>query len=286
MITAKELQYVDFWASKIPMPGLEYSSKVMDEIEECYNIFNQLYRNKEYDFIFSNGEEIGFQIYDKNLSHMLGIDYKNIKDVVFTSLRKNVLGINSTEFSSFELLESLIENKDKVIESDNNKNVNLKLLNYYKLGIKCAIFKKMCNFNQFNFGAINKEFNDEKYLFVPSNEAVCPYFMISIKKEGENDTTNVIPKYIVNSLIAPQEPCEFFKDMEVIIPTQILISDASEFNSLNATAIDKIQLLTMYKNIINMYRLPNKLNIYSDYEVMLNERVNIDKTLVLNKKDC
>ena len=41
IITAKELQYVDLWASKIPMPGIEYSSNVMKEIEECYHIYKK-----------------------------------------------------------------------------------------------------------------------------------------------------------------------------------------------------------------------------------------------------
>lgn len=47
MITLKELQYVDAWASKTPMPGIEYSREVMKEIENCYNIYNSLYKDKD-----------------------------------------------------------------------------------------------------------------------------------------------------------------------------------------------------------------------------------------------
>ena len=40
MITSKELQYVDSWATKIPMPGYEYSIKVLNELKKCVNQFN------------------------------------------------------------------------------------------------------------------------------------------------------------------------------------------------------------------------------------------------------
>ena len=34
MITTKELQYVEAWATKIPMPGIEYSISVLKEMKE------------------------------------------------------------------------------------------------------------------------------------------------------------------------------------------------------------------------------------------------------------
>ena len=55
MITTKELQYVDLWASKIPMPGEEYSKQVIKELEECCKTYNEKYKNKEYNLIFSMG---------------------------------------------------------------------------------------------------------------------------------------------------------------------------------------------------------------------------------------
>lgn len=137
MITTKELQYVDSWASKTPMPGIEYSTKVMEEIKECYELFDKLYKNKEYNFIFSNGEEIGFEILSKNLCHMLGIDYKNIRGDYFAEYRKKVLGTEVSEFSSYDLVYALISNIDKVVEHDNDINTREKAINYYKSGIKC-----------------------------------------------------------------------------------------------------------------------------------------------------
>lgn len=104
MITSKELQYVDAWASKVPMPGYDYSIKVLNDLKDCFNKFNEKYRNKEYNIIFSNGEEIKFEILDKNLCHMLGIDFSNIRGDYFDNYRLNVLGTNSQNLSSYELL--------------------------------------------------------------------------------------------------------------------------------------------------------------------------------------
>ena len=116
-------------------------------------------------------------------------------------------------------------------------------------------------------------------LFIPSNESVCPYFMVGIRLSGEGTVENVIPKYIVTSLMAPRDPKNFFENQEVIIPTQILVSDNDTLTRLIATPNEKIQLLTMYKNIINTYGIPNRININSDYEAMLNEQNNQQKII-------
>ena len=275
MITSKELQYVDARANRTPMPGIEYSMKVLSEMKDCYDSFKQKYYNKEYNMIFSNGEEIRFEILSKNLCHMLGIDFNNIKGEYFDNYRKNILGINNNDFSSFDLLEILLENAQKVAEYDNSNNIE-KAINYYKSGIKCEIFRKLSDFERFNFAAINYDPKDEKYdydrqklFFVPSNEAVCPYFMMGIKQTEENN-------YIVSTLLAPEQPKRFFDNQEVIIPTQILISDNANLRKIQATSDEKIKLLTMYKNIINEYIIPNRLNISGDYESMLNTLANAE----------
>lgn len=278
IITSKELDYVSLWASKIPMPGEEYSRQVVEQMKECYEIYKRIYQNKEYSLIFSNGEEINFEIMASNLCHMLGVDYKNIKSDYFENYRKNVLGITSCTFSSFELLEAILENAEKVIELDNDTSNKEKILNYYKSQIKCIIFKKLSDFKKFDFGAINfdpkdgeREYDKQKLLFVPSNEAVCPYFLMGIKISNPEEEIK-LQKYIVNTLMAPKqgEIKNFFKEQEVIIPTQILVSNNDSFIKNSATAADKIRLLTMYKAIINEYGIPNKLNISGDYEAMLN----------------
>lgn len=280
MITLKELQYVDAWATKIPMPGYEYGKSVMEQMEECYKAYNRLYKQKEYNLIFSNGEEINFSILEGNLCHMLGIDYSNIKNDYFDNYRQNVLGLGK-KFSSINLLEAILENSDKVIQNDNDSTVKEKIINYYKSQVKCEIFKKLSDFSRFNYAAINCGPGDSKYdcfdskkIFIPSNEMTCPYFMMGISSDKQNS------QYYVNSLFAPTDVKKHFDDQEVIIPTQIIVSDDNELKRSKATPEEKIALLTMYKNIIREYNIPNRLNIYCDYEDTLNNEANKSKVLI------
>lgn len=278
MITTTELDFVSSWANRIPMPGEEYSKQVLEQMKRCYEIYKQKYQNRKYSLIFSNGEEIYFEILASNLCHMLGIDYQNMKNEYFDAYRRDILGITTQNFTSFELLESILENAEKVIEMDNDYTNKVKIINYYKAKIKCIIFMKMSGFEKFDFGAINYNPNDgkhdyeqQKLLYVPSNESVCPYFMMGIRVSNPEDDIK-LQKYIVSTLMAPRQndAKNFFDNQETIIPTQILVSDDNSFTKKCATADEKIKLLTMYKAIINEYGIPNKLNISGDYEAMLN----------------
>ena len=276
MITSKELRYVNLWANKVPMPGIDYSIKVLKEIEMCYKLYNDKCRDKEYSIIFSNSDEVDFEIKNKNLCHLLGIDYKNIKGSYFDDYRREAFD-GQSDMSSFELIELIIDNMDAVALLDNDKNNKAKAINYYKASIKCAIFNKLCNFDKINFGAINFngdktgfDYNKQKILFIPSNEAIVPYFMMIIRE----DAADYDGKYIAASLIAPENPLYYFKNQEVIIPTQILVSDNSNLSKVVAAPEDKIRLLTMYSDIINKYRIQNNINIYGDYLSILNELSN------------
>lgn len=277
MITSKELQYVSLWANQTPMPGYDYSIAVLKEVKKCYEVYNKKYKDKEYSMVFSNSEEIEFQILEKNLCHMLGIDYNNIRGNYFDKYRKNVFNIKSNDFTSYELVELILENMEKVAEYDNSTRA-AKAINYYKSSVKCSIFNKLSDFSKFNFAAINYigvndyyEYDKQKLLFVPSNEVITPYFMMGIRIDEEEN------KFVVTSLIAPESPKKFFENQEVIIPTQIIISNNEELKIIKATPKEKIQLLSMYQSIINKYQIPNNINIYGDYEEMLNTQCNPKK---------
>lgn len=296
MITSKELRYVTAWANKTPMPGIEYSLNVLKNIKECYDIYNEKYKDKEYSMIFSNGEELDFEILSKNLCHMMGIDFKNIKSDYFMDYRRDVFGTSASDMSSYELLELIIENMEKVAEFDNDPNNKAKAINYYKSAIKCGVFSRFSDFKEFNFAAINDDSSNYhcKFLFLPSNESVAPYFLMGIRKNKENITFDELSdenresedcdsfdendvsngKYYVFSLLAPTNPVEFFDGKEVIIPTQILVSDNDSLTKIFATPDEKIGLLTMYENIVNRYNIANKINIFGDYSVMLNDMSN------------
>lgn len=287
MISLKELKYVDQWANKIPMPGIEYSVDVLENIKKCYELYNKIYKDKEYSIIFSNSEEIGFKILPKNLCHMMGIDYNNIRKDCFDSYREKALKTKSNDFSSYDLLELIIENMEEVAKMDNSSSNPYKMINYYKSAIKCAIFNKLSDFTEFNFAAVNYigekediDYENSKLLFVPSNEAVAPYFFVGIKKsEKEEDDY----KYLVYSLFAPENPKQFFNNQEVVIPTQILVSNNDRLTKLVATPEEKIRLLTIYESIINKYNIPNNINIFGDYGSMLNDLSN-SNVMVKSKK--
>ena len=113
-------------------------------------------------------------------------------------------------------------------------NSACKGLNYQRIGIKCDIFSKLANLSDFNYGCINfdKNIHDKenpekplgsqssKFLYTPSDEVISPYFMMGIKPNNYYDG-----KYIVETLIACDDPRRFFIGQEVVIPTQILTDD-------------------------------------------------------------
>lgn len=283
MITNKELQYVDSWATKIPMPGVEYSLKVLNSIKDCLQTWKEKYSDKDYNIIFSNGEEINFKIFNYNLCHMFGIDYKNIRGEYFDKCRRELFGSSSPDFTSYELLTMIIDNMEKVAESDNDASNRVKFINYYKSAIKCEIFNKFSNFERFNYAVINSDkadTEDKKLLFVPSNEPICPYFSMGLIKNttNPNNSSDENQYYAVNTLLAMSDPQKFFDGKEVIIPTQMIIFDDKNLKKVIASADEKIKLLTMYKSIVEKYKIDSSINIYSDYETILND---ISNKLVL-----
>lgn len=288
MITLKELNYVNTWAKKAPYPGELYAEKAAEKLIDSLNIYEKLYKDKEYDFILSNGEQFEFEILSINLCHMLGIDYKSLVSKYHDSFRKDILGING-ETNSYEVLNAIIDKIDKVLEYD--KEHSGEILNYYKVMIKCSIFEKLSDFSKFNFGVINFDNatyskmagrsyngNSEKFLYVQSNEQVCPYFMVGIlpdrtsKKEDYSEK-----KYAVETLFAPTNPNDFFANQSIAIPTQILTTTSETMEKNEATSAQKLALLNQYRTIIAEHSLPNMMNIYGDYLSTLSTLSNSEK---------
>ncbi len=295
MITNKELQYVSSWVSKIPYPGINYAEEAARKLIDAYEDFNQFYCNKEYDIILSNGEQILFEILSMNLCHMLGIDSKGLLDDYYSLFRKQVLDIEPGRYmKSYELLKTIIDNIDGVLKYD--YDCGGKILNYYRIMVKCSIFEKLSDFSRFNFGVINFDKDlyakvtnsnfsgsSKKLLYVQSNETTAPIFMMGIlpNNNSKTDQTSITPeevKYVVETLFAPSEPKDFFSEQEVAIPTQILITTTDNMNKLSATASEKIALLNQYRSIVKEYDLPYKLNINGDYEAMLVDQTSRSRT--------
>lgn len=311
MISKKELSYISGWASKVPYPGDDYALESMEKLKQAEELFKKTYLNNKYNITLSNNEEIEMEIKAKNLAHMLGIDYKNLSKELFADFRYNVLGIDPYEpLNSYTLLQKIIENSEKVVNYDKTSDY-LKILNYYKVSVKSDIFSKLGNLADFNFGCINfnkEEYlknsyseyynpNSTKYLYIPSDEPVAPYFMMGIlqptdnpyynnddfqKDNDEVDNDEIIVRnkpYIVETSIAPDYVKPFFQNQEVVIPTQILKDTNKELTRINATPSQKKALLKEYRSIITEYELNNRINIYSDYLSMLSQEEEKEKKL-------
>lgn len=309
MITRKELSYVNLWANRTPNPGENYCLEAMKALKKSIDLFNESYNNNKYNITFSNNEEIELEIKSRNLAHMLGIDTKNIFNDALKSFREDILNINATEhISSYELLNVISDKFEKIIEFDMREDCNIKFINYYKVLIKSRIFSKLGSLSDFKYACINfdkeeflknndnKKYNSKstKFLYLPSDEPICPYFAMGILPDVEHyiqdnniedDDTymindNDVP-HIVETLIAIDNPKPFFQNQEVVIPTQILLDTNAKLNRFNADATRKKDLLKEYRNIITEYNLDNRINIYSDYFAMLSKEE--EKKLSLTK---
>ena len=302
MISRKELGYVSSWARKVPYPGDAYCEETMLKLKKAVELFNHYYNNTKYNITFSNNEEIELEILANNIAHMLGLDFKNLTSLQLSDFRKTILDIDPNQYiTSYALLESIIENYEKVINFDKTSEY-LKALNYYKISVKSDIFSKLGDLANFKFGCINfdkdkftdnadRHFNprSNKFLYIPSDEAVSPYFLIGILQkdaqinidEKDSEEIEVLnTPYIVETAFAPDDPKSFFKNQEVVIPTQVLKDNNKELIRVTATPTQKKDLLKEYRTIITQYNLDNRINIYNDYFSMLSEE---EKKLSLEK---
>jgi len=280
MITTKELSFVKDRADRVPYPGLNYAEQAIEKLINAVREYDKFYANKEYDLILSNGEQILFEILNMNLCHMLGIDFKNLINEHYSDFIGDVLNLTGN-VKSYDLIKAMIEKIDDVLKYDCEQEQ--KILNYYRIMIKCSIFEKLSDFSRFNFGIINFDKkiygkvshqpfggNSKKFLYVQSNEVAAPYFMMGILPSGNVSDEDYNPnKYAVETLIAPNNVEHFFKEQEVVLPTQILVTTPDVMDKLEATSEEKLALLNQYKSIIKNYGLKNNLNIYGDYEAML-----------------
>ena len=264
MISLKELQYVDLWASKTPYPGEKYAKETLETMKVLFEKYNKYYRDKNYSIIFSDSEELSFKISDTSICHMMGVNFKNLLSEPLESFLTEVLGLDKSDrITSYEVIKSILDNYEEVIKYD--ESGNLRVMNYYKSRIKCSIFDKISEFEKFNFAKID-DGSYSKLLFTPSNEAVCPYFFIRLNKD-KNETV-----YDIASLLAPEkEELPSYFENKVTIPTQMIIDDSQKLDKIIATPKDKINLLNMYKQIIATYGVNNNLDISGDYLAMLSE---------------
>jgi len=276
MISHVELQYVQNFARFAPFPGDEYARKVIDKLVLADKIFQSKYEGKKYSLILSNGEEFDFEVKNKNMSHILGIDSKNIASPEMSEVRK-LLGYNSQDqIYSYDLLKRIIDNADKVIKNDKENDRNKRILNYYKLMIKCTSFSKLSSFDEFNFGFVNFDRNifiengndryagnSEKFIFTQNDEALIPYCMMGFLKDNGGST------YVPETLLAPDDFFKYIDKQELVVPVQTLVNDDNNLSKKTAKNKEKARILEMYRNLLLEYSITANINIFNDYQNML-----------------
>ena len=268
MITLKELDNVSKFPRFAPFPGDDYAKETFKKMKEQLTLYEEYFKGKEYSIIFSDGEEIDFQILEKNMCHMLGIDYTYFfEGTYYNDFVTHVLGVNYKP-TSYEWAKLLLDASDAVINYDKNCSGN-KAINYFKCKIKCSIFEKLFELEEFNFGKLQTG-DDTKLLYTQSNEPISPYFCIRLKQENEGSTNR--PNYIINSLLAPQvKDLGAHFDFEAAIPTQIMVDNNSVVSRKEASAKQKMALLYQYQSIILNYGHKDNLNVSGDYISYLQE---------------
>lgn len=282
MISAKELQYVNHWESKAPYPGDNYAKKTLEEMQKMYEEYNSELRDKSFSIIFSDASECEFEIFESNLCHLLGVNYKWLTDGAYNRVLQDVLGLNpDNKISSYALLTSILENQDDVIAYD--REASLRILNYYKALIKSSIFKQVGELEKFNFGMIKKD-DVAKSLYMPSSEYVCPYFWVLIDKNEDFSS-----KYFVKSLLAPSrtELSEYLKKSNgnPVIPTQIIVDDTkNSLRKTEATPEDKLKMLQMHDTISQLTGLPFNVDIGCDYAAVLMENARLQEQIAQYQK--
>ena len=276
MISLKELKFVSALANQSPYPGEQYALETLQSLKDAVLKYEEKYKEKEYSMVFSDASELNFKILDVNVCHMLGIDFQTLINGEYDYFFKKVLSLDkqTTKISSYHLINAIINNYQNVAEYDaiNDK----KIINYYKVRIKCGIFDKMSDFEKFNFIKLNANDN-QKILFTQSNEVNCPYFLTRLTETFPESYNKI---YCVNSLLAIQNSkIPFYFQEQASIPTQILIDTNKELNKLEATPKEKIDLLNMYKNIILTNNLNYNMDISGDYMSLLTQMDTKIKTL-------
>ena len=94
MISLKELQFITSWEQKAPYPGDKYAKETLETMISMHEKFNDEYKGKKFNMIFSDSSEIEFEVFDFNLCHLLGINYQNLTNGTFDTFIKDVLGLD------------------------------------------------------------------------------------------------------------------------------------------------------------------------------------------------
>ena len=108
-------------------------------------------------------------------------------------------------------------------------------------------------------------------LFIKSNESISPYILLGLIYDEK------VKLYVGETILLDQEFYNYFINQELLLPIELIKNDKKELTKVIATNEDKLQLLRMYKSIIEYYNTGSYINIFNDYETMLTDKSKVKK---------
>jgi len=277
MISNQELRYVNAKSDwDIPYPGDNYSKEALLELKNAIALYNTYYKDRKYEMLFSNGENMEFSIAKANLAHIVGVNYGYLNH---SGAIKEIYGENIIK-GSYDLLNDMVDNVDDILKLNAIKNYNL--INFYRIKTRSEIFSKFSNFSDFNFGCIffDREIAEKNghSTFLKSNKFLCTdsddpsfeYYMMGIASNDENEND-----IYAETLFPCEYPDKMFKDQIIATPTVISTTTPKDFNKITATAAQKLRLSKAYKELEKKYGA--KFDYFHDYYATLAEQSRIDE---------
>ena len=283
MISNTELRYVNTNADQpMPYPGDKYSSEALKELKEAVDAYDTYYKDRKYDVLFSDGQNIEFAIAPFNMAHVVGINHNHL-------IRQNFI----QEFygedchkNSYEILHDIIDNIDDVLKLNELKKYTL--INFYRVKTRSEVFSKFSNFNNFNFGCIlfDKDIAEKndyktkmksgKFLFTESDDPNFPYYMMGLAP-GDNPS-----EHYVETLFPNNDPERILTEQSIIMPTMISTTTPEEYNKIEATASQKLKLIKSYNELAKKYNA-NFSYFHDYYATLANQARQDEREKILSK---
>ena len=263
MLTRKEIDYM--LKHYPPYPGRDYAKMTLEKLQKNIELFERCYRGKEHEILFSDGVPLKFEIEDRYIAHMAGLDSKK--------LRKTDLDIPG---GTYQLVKKIISDHNETIRINEDAiSNNETLLNYYKIKVRSDIFQKFSNIYELNFGCIRydkdsvengntKSLKSSNFLFMESDELNAQYYMMGIATDEEKNVN------YIETLFPDTYPESMFNNQTVVIPTHMTVSnDEDYYRYFEANDRSKLELLKKYREQLREYKV--NYDVMADYEATLSK---------------
>lgn len=210
--------------------------EILQEVKNCYELFLEQGNVIEYNIFSSEIKNIKLKILPENVPHLLGIDQKRICEPYGNYFRKHILGIERQKnVYPTEILRSIFKDLEKVVDfnEENGKN----FFHYYRIRIKCEIFKRLLNLEEQTFsrimlnknylksGTIEERISEKATDFIAivnTDNKRLPFSFVGIRQDENNELYKHYDEfYIPVTLFSSFNASAFFENQNICIPETI-----------------------------------------------------------------